>query len=611
MPIPERAIHDPRYGGALYRILALTLTALVIGALVSLAAIAFVESIAWLNDAVLISHHARAQVENAWLLIPATVLVPALGGLLVGLLLQHGSRVGRPTGPPDVIHAVQLHSTMPSTRDGMVSTLAVVLSIGCGASVGQYGPLVYLGAMIGNWANALKLRIPNISAIAIACGVAAAISTAFNAPIAGMVFAHELILRHYSLQAFAPTTVASVVGYVVANIVFERDPLFLVEFAGVSNSHEFVLFAILGVVTAALAVGFMRLILAAQARVKTLSLAPYLRTAAAGALVGCTALMLPDVLGVGREALRFATIEGAFHPAELPLLVIAKLVLTALCIAAGFAGGVFSPAMLIGILFGAFFWQSIDALGISNAGVVPYAISGMVAMASPVIGAPLTMILIVFELTRNYDLTIAAMVAVVFSNLFAFRWFGRSLFDVQLTARGVHLDDGRDRAILEHHHLGEHVTDDYLSLPVDTPRREALAIMDQQRRNEAVVVDATGRYQGLLRQSRLRESLARQPASVDEHRAVEHAHNPASASDSSPSVANISIEKLLDEDVPVFDQHTSLWQAMQGLESFVGDAVPLIDADTRKVLGVITERRIIEAYLQTMHGLRREEHHAL
>ena len=116
--------------------------------------------------------------------------------------------------------------------------------------------MVYLGTIAGNLVSKLKLRIENLQTIAIACGVAAAISTAFNAPIAGLVFAHEVILRHYSLQAFAPTTVAAATGYVIANIVFERPPLFLVAFSGVAHSYEFALFALLGFVCALLSVWF-------------------------------------------------------------------------------------------------------------------------------------------------------------------------------------------------------------------------------------------------------------------------------------------------------------------------------------------------------------------
>ena len=432
------------------RMAILTLTALGVGAAASFAAIAFVELVSLLNSALLVAPRARVQWEKLpWLVTAATLSVPTLGGLAVGLVHRHLSPERRPLGPPDVIRAVQFHRPLPDTRSGLVSTLTAVLSLGTGASVGQYGPMVYLGALMGAAVRRLRLGVPNLAGIAISCGVAAAISTAFNAPIAGLVFAHEVVLRHYATQAFAPVTVASATGYVIANVVFERPALFLVEFAGVAHGYEFALFAVMGLVVALAAIGFMRLLLACGPWIAGVVAHPALRPAAAGLAVGLTALMLPDVLGIGTETLRFATIEGAFGQGELVVLILAKIALTALCIGAGFSGGVFSPALLIGSLIGALFWTlASGAGGIPTSGVAVYAIGAMMAFASAVIGAPLTCILIVFELTRNYDITIAAMVAVVFSNLVAHRLFGRSLFDVQLARRGMDFSQGRDRAHL-------------------------------------------------------------------------------------------------------------------------------------------------------------------
>ena len=148
--------------------------------------------------------------------------MPTVGGLLVGLAHRYLSPAGRPLGPPDVIRAVQFNAALPDARSGLVSTATAALSLGAGASVGQYGPMVYLGALIGGAARRLRLGVPNLPAIAVSCGVAAAIATAFNAPIAGLVFAHEVVLRHYATQAFAPVTVASATGYVIANVVFDR-----------------------------------------------------------------------------------------------------------------------------------------------------------------------------------------------------------------------------------------------------------------------------------------------------------------------------------------------------------------------------------------------------
>ncbi|MGB5216471.1 MAG: chloride channel protein, partial [Anderseniella sp.] len=248
----------PAAGSAVYRIGTMTVCALVIGLCVSLAAIAFVEAVAWLNNGLLISPRMRVQFDGSpWVITAATILVPVIGGLLVGVLLIKLSSEKRPLGPADVLQAVQLALPPPGVKAGVLSTVAAVISLGSGASVGQYGPLVFLGAMMGNVLDRLNLRIPNFAAIAMSCGVAAAISTAFNAPIAGMVFAHEVVLRHYSIQAFAPTTVAAATGYVVANVVFEREALFLVQFAGVQHGYEFVLFGLLGLLSAGVAIGFM------------------------------------------------------------------------------------------------------------------------------------------------------------------------------------------------------------------------------------------------------------------------------------------------------------------------------------------------------------------
>lgn len=569
------------YGGAFYRFTVVSILACVLGALVSLAAIAFVECIDWLNAVLLISPHSRIQINNFFLLAVVTVVVPVLGGLVVGFLLDRFSDEKRPLGPPDVIRAVQLRNPLPRARNGFVSTVASLVSLGCGASVGQYGPLVYLGAFAGGIAARLKFRIPNLQAIAISCGVAAAISTAFNAPIAGLVFAHEVILRHYSLQAFAPTTVASATGYVVANIIFERPPLFLVDFGGVTYGYEFALFAVLGTACAGLAVVFMKTILYTSTFARSTPLPIRYRPAVAGLIVGLVALELPDVMGIGEAALRFATIEGAFENWELVLLVAAKLALTAICIGFGFAGGVFSPSLLIGILFGALFWTLLELSGVPNSGVVVYAICGMMALTSPVIGAPLTTILIVFELTRNYDLTIAAMVGVVFANLLAYRVFGRSLFDVQLARNGVDLSFGRDRAQLEHAFVVNQSIDSFQEIKGESRLADAMQQLVEAGQAEAVVVDSQGNYQGVFR---IQDAIDKNSATV----------------------AEVMQTRWL-----CFNETTTLWEAMQSLNAFVGEAIPIVASTDGQLIGMITEGEIIAAYLKTVHRLREEENEAV
>ena len=568
----------------LYRIACLALLGSLVGSIVSLCALAFVDCVLWLNDLLLIAPHSRIQHEETpGLVAAATLLVPTLGGLVVGLILYRLMDEKRPLGPPDTILAVQTRTPPPSLRSGLLSTLAAVLSLGAGASVGQYGPMVYLGTLIGSLATKLKLSFPNLQAIAIASGVAAAIATAFNAPIAGLVFAHEVILRHYSIQAFAPTTVAAASGYIVANVIFERPPLFLVAFEGVQYGHEFLLFALIGVLGALLALFYMKAILFSADLAKRSPIPLVFRPMVAGLLLGLVALALPDVLGIGQTTLRFATIEGAFTAPEILVILLAKIFVTALCLGFGFAGGVFSPALLIGILFGALFGSVVaDYTGLEHSGLVPYAICGMMAVTSPVIGAPLATILIVFELTRSYDLTIAAMVAVVFANLVGYRLFGRSLFDVQLSRRGFDLSLGRDSAILAQIPITEFMQRDFLQFTPDETVEHALERFSESRRAEGLVVGENGSYRGVLR-----------------------------AQDCISHEADTAVDHLADRKALTFDESTTVWQAMEQLRNFLGEITPVVSSEDGRLLGAVPESRVIEAYLKTVDRLRREENEAV
>ena len=574
---------DPAEGGPLYRILVLTATALAVGLAASFAAILFVDCVVWLNHALLVSPRMRVQHEAMSMLVPAaTVAVPAAGGLITGFLLQHCSARKRALGPPDVIQAVQFRVPLPDVRSGLVSTAASAVSLGFGASVGQYGPMVYLGAMFGGAVSRLRLRVNNLPAIAVACGVAAAISTAFNAPVAGLVFAHEVVLRHYSTQAFAPTTIAAAAGYVVANVVFDRPPLFLVDFAGVRHGHEFALFGLLGVLAAGLAITFMSAVLASGRLAGRLPVPAVLRPAAAGLALGVAALWLPEILGIGQEMLRFTTIEGAFDLQELPILLFAKIALTALCVGFGFAGGVFSPALLIGALFGTLFWSAATAAtGVETSGVAVYAICGMMAVTSAVIGAPLTTILIVLELTRSYDITIAAMVAIVMSNLIAHRLFGRSLYDVQLANRGIDMFLGRDRARLDAARAADQCIADFPKAGPDEPVREARRRLDGTGWRTAFVVDDEGRFLGVL------------GPGADGKKARE-----------SREGASVPVRNRTEAPALQFDEATTVWQAVGRMD---GAAAPVVHSQTGVLIGVVTQAALVRTYRDIVQELRREE----
>ena len=567
------------------RILRNAILGMVTGTLASLAAIGFVDLVLLLNEWLLISPRSRFMQEDARLLLLATIIVPAAGGLIVGIAHRYIPE-HRALGPSDVIRAVQGPDGRIPLRSGFLSALTSVVSLGAGASVGQYGPLTHLGATFGSLVARLNRHAGMTVTVWVGCGVAAAISTAFNAPIAGIVFAHEVILRHYSLRAFAPITVAATIGHVMANAVFERPPLFRVESIAVGSAPEFLGFIAIGVVGAFVAVLYMRAILVSTRIARRLPIADYLKPMLAGALLGIVAIGLPDILGIGKETLRFAVIDHAYSSGELALLLVAKILATALCIGFGFAGGVFSPALLTGILFGALAGNGAElALGELRSDVAIYAICGMVAVASAVMGAPLTTILIVFELTRNYDLATAAMVSVVFSNLVSYRIFGRSLFDVQLRMRGFDLSAGRDKVILERRLIESWVTRDFVALAPDMPIGEAKARLLGARRHEGYVVDASGAYLGEV-------TLAEIVASEEE------GGHPGEG----------TAARLAKRDGLFFTPKTSVWDAMERMGDYVGESIPVVEDGGPRLLGVVFEATIVRAYLDTMKNIRSEEH---
>jgi CIC family chloride channel protein len=563
----------------LQRMVAIAMVGLIVGLTTAFATIGFVELVAYLNEIFFVSASSRVELDDVqlWLI---TISVLTIGGLVVGLTLHYGVEQGEQTGPPDTIYAVQLHERLPSPMSGVTSTIAAMLSLGCGASVGQYGPLVYLGTLVGQLGNRLPFGLNDVRNIAIACGVAAAISTAFNAPIAALIFTHEVILRHYSLRMFTAVTVASASGYLVANVIFEHPPLFLIEFESSFRGVEFFLFAIEGIACGALAVLFMKSLQYAEQLSQSIKLPPALKPMLAGFLVSLIAIQIPEVLGAGQEVFREASLGGRYGADVLLSILVAKFLVTVICIGFGFAGGVIFPSLLIGVLFGALFALLVPELLLSNySGLSAYAVCGMVAVMSPVIGAPMTALLFVFEFTRSYEITIAAMVAIVFANLVATKWYGRSLYDHQLAARGIDLSQGRERAFLMHHKVMEHVTDSLLLVQQSVSLAELRKLMATNSTASAVVLDDDNRYRGLIMLHQLNDR------------------------DDDLSIASIELEKST-----TFSEETSIWEAMETMREFIGDAIAVVDSKDGRYLGAVPESVVINAYLDAAQELRREEY---
>ncbi|WP_370804563.1 chloride channel protein [Actibacterium lipolyticum] len=428
--------------------------ALLIGIAAGFATLAFRHAIDFLQRALYgvddprMLHSFAASLPWYWIL-----LIPIVGGLAVGLLLNRFTDDGRVCSVADVIEGAALREGRVEKKAGIASAFASLITLSSGGSTGREGPVVHMAAMISSWVST-RIQADGITGRdLLGCAVAAAVSASFNAPIAGALFALEVVLRHFAVHAFAPIVIASVAGTVISRLSFGN----VTEFSlPVESSLVFYVelpaFLILGLLSGLVAVALMRAIFWADdignfVQEET-GLPRWLRPAIAGGMLGGIAIMYPHIIGVGYETTSAAlTGELVFH--EVVIFAVLKAVAVAITMAGRMGGGVFSPSLMMGALTGL-------AFGIVATSIFPnisgnetlYALAGMGAVAAAVLGAPISTTLIVFELTGDWHTGLAVMVAVSLSTALASRLVNRSFFLTQLERADKHVAAGPQAYLL-------------------------------------------------------------------------------------------------------------------------------------------------------------------
>jgi len=386
----------------------------------------------------------KAALLSWWQLL----LILTLGGALIGLATKYLMPDRRPEGVADVIEASALRGGRMSGLTGLKAALINAASVSVGASVGREGPAVHLGATFGGWlAQSLHLS-RSISRTLLGCGAAAAVAASFNAPIAGALFASEVVIGHYALSAFAPIVIASVAATAISRNYFGDFPAFMIPEHIIQSLWEFPAFIGLGIIAGFTAIGLMKGIMTVDALSARLTVPDWMKPAIGGLLVGVIALWFPHVLGVGYGTTESAVMV-AFPLGMLLAICLAKIVATAISIGFGFGGGVFSPSLVIGAMLGGIYGTVFTHLfpAIST-GTGAYTILGMGGVTAAVLGAPISTALIIFEMTGDYSLTLALMVAVVVASMITREYHGGSFFTWQLERRGHDLRDGFEMALL-------------------------------------------------------------------------------------------------------------------------------------------------------------------
>ena len=507
-------------------------------------------------------------------LIPLLVCIPS--SILVGLVMYY-LKLPRWFGPADTIFAAHNRAGTLDLKGGFGSTLASFISISGGASVGIYGPLVHFGATVSSFIRRLPFIIKIPHDIIIGCGVAAAISAGFGAPLAGIIFAHETVLRHFSMKAITALAISSMAANFAASEINLINPSLILTQVPFKISDIIGSITLIGPIAAIVAIFFMRCMIFMATIPKKIHIQHWQAPIIAGICCGLCGMVFSEILGIGTDTLMLI-ISSEQNITYLIALLIGKLLLTSVCIGFGFFGGTYSPALFLGAIVGALVYQ-LPLNTLSPDFISILAVCGMAAVSSSVIGAPITSIILVLELTGSYEYAIAATFPIVICSFITSRVFGNSLFDKQLISRGVAISKGREQILLNEILIENYIDCEYTKLNIETTVDEAVKKLKLHENTEGYIVSDANEYLGKIN---LLDLI---------------------------NVNKKEIKKCVRKNTLIIDPKSNLLDVIKSLSNFVGESIPIVDKKSNQMLGIISENNVLAAYLELSEEINQIEKH--
>jgi chloride channel protein, CIC family len=569
-----------------------------IGAVLFIQLIAFIQSLFFQTGASFFGFLSRG----------VFILAPLIGGLLAGPLIHYFAQEAKGHGVPEVMQAIALRGGRIRPRVVVAKVIASALCIGSGGSAGREGPIVQvgsaLGSAIGQWLRFSEARIRNL----VACGAAAGIAATFNAPIAAVIFSMEIILGELHLGDLGNVVISAVTASTVARVFLGDRPAFTIPRYAMQTPWEVLWYVLLGVFSAFIAVGFIRMLYWFEDRFDAWRFPDALKPAIGGFLLGVLAFFYPVLLGMGplspgeaRLGLPlsaniphvfgsgFAVIEGALL-GQLSFVLLFALILlkplaTSLTLGSGNSGGVFAPSLFTGAMLGGAFGLTVEyfAPG-TTAGPGAFAIVGMAAVFAGAARAPFTAILIVFEMTDDYRLIVPLMAAVIVSMLVAERLHRESIYTLKLTRRGIHLRRGRDVDVMESVRVDEVMLRQPVTVPADFPISSLADEFIRTGRHGFAVLNEDGSLFGVV--------------SLEDYRQI--------TVEETASPGKLIVRDIATQDVETVFPDESVGVAMRRMAPRDLSRLPVVARDDpRHLLGVIRRQDIVRAY--EVGVLRREE----
>jgi CIC family chloride channel protein len=575
----------------------------VVGVLMGAVAIAFIMPIRWLEGL-----PARLGPDHPDATTLAVLAAPIAGALLTGLVFTLLPSAFRGHGVSRVLFAVNRQQSAIPLRIGLRQWLASTCTIGSGGSAGPEGPIVTIGATFGS--NLARWLRGDTSATAtmLGCGCAAGLAAVFNAPLAGIFFTLEVILRDFSLRTFTPIVVASVVSAATAQTLLGgQEPLFgqVPDFLRGEDAFSLgqtPLFVALGVFCALPAVGFIRLLPAAERLFDRLPLPRNLRPAVGAALLcalgggylwvrrdahgmppffgaGYAAtreLMTPDFYGSALQATPWVMAGLAAAVLGAGLL---KALATCLTLGSGGAGGLFAPSLLLGAMTGGAFGLGLHAAGFESApDPAAFALVGMAAMIAATTHAPLAGVLLVYELTDSYSVILPLMLTAVIATTVSRLLHRDSIYTAELSALGIRLGSMSDLTVLRRLRVSDLQLDPVRAARLDDPVSTLVDLMQRENAHEFVTFDAEGHYRGMVTRNQLQEALVHREA-----------------------IPLLTVEEITRDDLPVVRQGDTLDAALDRFSRHDVESLPVVhDQHGGQVLGLLSRTLLLRRYQQEL-----------
>jgi CIC family chloride channel protein len=511
------------------------------------------------------------------------IAVPIVGSLLYGFVAW-GERRLRGRDIIDPIEANALYGGRMSLRDSISLALMTLFSAGIGASVGMEAAYTQAGSgLASRVGQSLRFRRQDLRVL-VGCGAAAAIAAAFNAPLAGAFYAFELVIGAYSLTALAPVGMAAVTAAVVGRTLFDLAPLMVIPEQMPPGNVDFLYFAAIGVAAALIGVVAMRTVTGIESILQQWKLPRGIRPFAGGIVLGGLAFVFPPVLGSGHGGIE-VTITQATPFMLLVGLLAAKLAASAVSVGSGLRGGLFSSSLYIGALLGALIGQVAQLIDpLLGTESITFTMVGMGAVGAAIVGAPVTMILLVLELTASYSITVGVIVAVLLASFGVRQWFGYSFSTWRFHQRGLKLKGAHDVGWIQDLTAETLMQRDMVFVKSSDSLESTKAQHPASETGQLFVLDDDGGYRGVIDVAML------------------HLSAPPTGGTAS------RIADLLPLKQPVLGRKTPIRAMLQLFEESELEVLAVVDSTvTRYVLGYCTESYVLRRYNQELERRRSEE----